>query len=488
MVNEKQSSPYKVALISRDRQMAEELRGTIATYNMDVEVVPTSDYHVNGQSDDADVFVVALPENFRPEDTGGGDNKLTFSRRTLFLSRKKDDNIRKWAFYNGASDFIVYPFHSRQIAARIENLICSDTRRYSEITREQNILFFLTELRDRNVRSIEPVLEPSRPRGHFYPDVTEIIGDTQRDVEILEKLAEGGFLSRTLRNRMRLCTICDDYRINYREVCPDCGSIDIVRTEIVHHFSCGHMNALEKFRRGAELVCPKCDKTLRHIGLDYEKPSGYFICNSCGSMTAEPNVEGQCLLCGYTFAPEDTFEKSVFAYELTEIALNAIQNGRLEGSDLTILLQGNYPGLYSRQFFYHEVQREFARFTRYGNIFTLMMIRVEGLEDVRRRSEEDYRTYVESVFKALNTGLRTLDITCVCSEDVFGVMLSETREDGAQVVAERMYENVRSLEYLYDIRKPEITASILTADKKYASVDEMAKILHSELEDDTDAR
>ncbi len=487
MVNAIQSPSYKVALISRDREMGEKLKKDIMTYDMHVELLQTNDYHVSGQMEDVDVFVVALSDDFRPEDASGDENKLTFSRRTLFLSRKKEDNIRKWAFYNGASDFIVYPFNSREIAARIEKLVYSDTRRYSEITREQNIIFFLTELQNRNVKSIEPVLEPSRPRGHFYPDVTEIVGDTGRDVEILEKLAEGGLLSRTLRNRMRLCAICDDYRINFREVCPDCASIDIVRTEIIHHFPCGHMNAIEKYRRGADLVCPKCDKTLRHIGLDYEKPSGYFICHSCGSVNAEPKVEGQCLLCGFTFAPEDTFEKAIFAYTVTETALNAIQTGRIEGSDLTLLLQGNYPGLYSRQFFYHEVQREFARFTRYGNIFTLMMVRVEGLKDVRRQSDDNYRNYVESVFKALNSGLRTLDITCVCSEDVFGVMLSETKEDGAQVVAERMYENVRSLEYLYDIRKPEITVSILTVDKKFANVDEMAEQLHKELEDDTDA-
>ena len=66
-----------------------------------------------------------------------------------------------------------------------------------------------------------------------------------------------------------------------------------------------------------------------------------------------------------------------------------------------------------------------------------------------------------------------------------GQILSGTDQQGAEVVANRMYQNVRNLEYLYDIHEPNITVSIVVSDKKYASHEEMLELARRELDSDT---
>ena len=43
--------------------------------------------------------------------------------------------------------------------------------------------------------------------------------------------------------------------------------------------------------RGGDLVCPKCNRQLRHIGVDYEKPSKLFTCFNCEIYCPEKIVD-----------------------------------------------------------------------------------------------------------------------------------------------------------------------------------------------------
>lgn len=49
-------------------------------------------------------------------------------------------------------------------------------------------------------------------------------------------------------------------------------------------------------------ICPKCHKTLRHIGIDYDRPASLYHCTDCDQTFLNPDTTALCTYCG-TIAP-----------------------------------------------------------------------------------------------------------------------------------------------------------------------------------------
>ncbi len=431
--------------------------------------------------------------------TKGGDTDLTvycqakdasdpahvpvFVNKTLFITSCYDKNIALAAFKKGASHILYRPLHRSEILIGIRNLLFFSRKYWKANLTDAAILSFLGEIANRGITVIEPVPSPFKPTGHFYPEVLEITGELEDEEAYLGALAEKGFFSRKLRNRVRLCTLCESYQINYREVCPVCSSIDIVKGQMVHHFECGHIDSLESFKQGTDLVCPKCEKILRHIGIDYEKPSDYFKCANCHSIVPEPSVELQCLVCGLICSPEKTMEKNIYAYELTEFAWEALRSGKISGVDLGSILYDHHTNLYNRQYFEIELNRELIRMKRYRSEFTLVMARIEKIDEIRSDYPDKVAWYVNSIFTTLSKDLRELDTTCVWEANTLGIILAGTNLDGAKIVIQRIHDHITSLEYLYDIRQPEVSFSVIAGDPSHGSTEQITGLAMDDLAD-----
>lgn len=428
------------------------------------------------KNEGTDLHIICLHEEFQPVDDSPS-RRSQLNAPAFFISDNKSDEMRLWAFRHGATDYIVKPFSSTEFKMRVERLLLLNKKNFKEHITEERILKFLKTMLDNNTKTIEPALEPFFRIGHFYPEVAKSFAKTGNDVELLEKLAEEGLLDREIFNRIRQCPVCNDHHLNYRETCPKCSSLDIEQKEIIHHFSCGHMNTLEAYRKGPDLICPKCNEKLRHIGLDYEKAAKHFHCNSCQFIFAEPKVEMQCVWCGYLGDPEETVEKIVYRYYINSMAEEAVANQQIKGVNLASILLNKHTGLYSRSYFEHELQRELVRSNRYGYALSVIFVRINKLDKVKAEHFAKTAEYITSIFHALTKDLRTLDTYSILDEDIIGIILSGTNSENAKIVAERMNENVNSLEYLFDIGKPEIAFSLLASDKqhRYKSFQEIIK-------------
>src|SRR5690606_21361398 len=128
-------------------------------------------------------------------------------------------------------------------------------------------------------------------------------------------------------------------------------------------------------------VCPKCSVTLRQIGLDYDKPAGHWSCEECAFIFPEPVVEAQCLRCAQTCDPDETLPQSIYRYAVTPLVAEAVAEGRIGGVSLSSILRNKYTGLYSRQYFEHEVMRELTRSNRYSMPYALLAIHIVGFDD-----------------------------------------------------------------------------------------------------------
>ena len=142
----------------------------------------------------------------------------------------------------------------------------------------------------------------------------------------LEKAVKENSLSVSLEDYVHLCKSCSGNYLNFRECCPKCDSIDIIANDMVHHFVCAHVAPEKDFKVDDGLACPKCDKNLRHIGIDYDKPSSIYSCNTCNHEFQNANMKALCLDCETENKLDELLEKTIGSYTITEIGEQILFN------------------------------------------------------------------------------------------------------------------------------------------------------------------
>jgi predicted RNA-binding Zn-ribbon protein involved in translation (DUF1610 family) len=97
--------------------------------------------------------------------------------------------------------------------------------------------------------------------------------------------------------------------------CPTCGSPKLLRRLVIEHMSCGHIDVNENFVKGDRLICPKCGKVLRAIGVDYRKPGILYLCSDCRGFFPTPTKSYMCDG-GHAFEEQDLAIIEIIAYKL----------------------------------------------------------------------------------------------------------------------------------------------------------------------------
>lgn len=158
--------------------------------------------------------------------------------------------------------------------------------------------------------------------NYHYPFVSINFAQNEEHIalDILDIAKEEGILRAEYYDRVYLCSSCSGSRLSYREVCPKCSSSNTVPDDIIHHFPCGYVGPMQDFKNQIDdkLDCPKCNKRLRHIGVDYDKPSVIHECQNCNHKFQDYNVNAKCLSCGTDKSVEHLKSKEIKSYRLTK--------------------------------------------------------------------------------------------------------------------------------------------------------------------------
>ncbi len=181
--------------------------------------------------------------------------------------------------------------------------------------------------------AIEPILDRDSSIGYFYSllgaiDVNKLIQTST--LSLLTEAENLGFLNARQKETTYVCNTCSDGFLQYREVCPSCLSSDIFTEEIVHHFRCAHVAPLSDFKLGVEtdrLQCPKCNHDLKHIGVDFDKPSSMHECRNCTKTFQHYQVRARCTSCSHDQKVEHLVKLDVKSFYLTDKAIGSLQRG-----------------------------------------------------------------------------------------------------------------------------------------------------------------
>lgn len=127
--------------------------------------------------------------------------------------------------------------------------------------------------------------------------------------------------------RLHVCTKCQHSHLIYQEQCPNCGSNDLDYEPVIHHFPCANISPEHTYMVGGQLICPKCHKPLRHIGIDYDRPTSLYLCHNCHQSFLTPDTTALCTYCGTVSKVKDLFPRSIHVVEITPKGINDICRG-----------------------------------------------------------------------------------------------------------------------------------------------------------------
>ena len=173
--------------------------------------------------------------------------------------------------------------------------------------------------------TMKPVYDPKQ--GFSYPMVDEVLGDSSHTEAFLEKLYNGGVLERELYDKIIYCPSCDSANISVHYTCPHCKSFDVKKSALIEHIKCGYIDIEDRFQKGGDLVCPRCNKELVSPDVDYHKAGVWCTCNKCSKSFDIPVPSHFCRECHENFVFDDAIYKDVFAYRLTPEAAKEVNLG-----------------------------------------------------------------------------------------------------------------------------------------------------------------
>ncbi|MFM4994944.1 TackOD1 domain-containing metal-binding protein [Aeromonas sanarellii] len=271
-------------------------------------------------------------------------------------------------------------------------------------------------------------------QGYHYPLLDCLLGSDAMDA-LPQLVAEHLLQSEQLVDRVRLCNGCLSSHLNFIDVCPECFHIAIQATPAVHCFTCGYVDDQDAFMVQGQLRCPKCVTTLRHIGVDYDRPLEKFRCLSCHARFMEAAVQARCLECGQAHKPDDLVVASIFDYRIGKLARHVAREGTQQ---LHLPLTWGTP--MAMEHFPWLLQWKNSLLQRHGGQDTLLAIRIERLAELRAELgllKTQQRLAV--LLTRLQALFRNTDVVCQYADDLLLLLLPHTDEEGWHILVERIH-------------------------------------------------
>ncbi|MCI0558204.1 MAG: restriction endonuclease [Nitrososphaera sp.] len=179
----------------------------------------------------------------------------------------------------------------------------------------------LAEIKDKRITRFEPIIRPEG--GLTYTGFSD--HDFARQLDLLKTLQSLGIVKEEAFDHIRKCGRCGHHGLLLKVSCPACGSTNTDLGKVIEHLPCGNIDLESKFisEDGGGLICVKCKKRLRAIGVDYVKPGSYCMCLSCNALSPEGKAQFVCLNCASTLSMDDVESEPLHAYSVDPEALSS---------------------------------------------------------------------------------------------------------------------------------------------------------------------
>lgn len=361
------------------------------------------------------------------------------------------------AYEYGITDYLLKPYSVSRLKQSIERAIKrkEESLETTNAKTDSMMLRLLKYMHSREINELKPIPYRNSLLGYHYPFLS-VHFDFDKEIEILnllQKMEKAGYLSEEFEESIYICNQCSNSYLNIREVCPKCDSGNLKSEDIVHHFACGYVGPLSDFMDESSpnaMRCPKCEKILKHIGVDYDKPSAMYNCNNCGSQTQNPLLKSQCKNCHIEVPVENLINRHIYSYQITEnghIVARSGVNVRLTNTDKR-MVEGEHK-LEAGGIFERSVKKELLRKKQAEFDCSLALIRLENLGNlVDTMDPSDANNLYKDLQEVVYNDIDPLCETEFSRPDLIFILLPEKNEEKATKIVNQIMNRLDLL--LYD--------------------------------------
>jgi hypothetical protein len=150
---------------------------------------------------------------------------------------------------------------------------------------------------------LEPTFQPGR--GFFYPDIE--LSTLEEQTRFLESFERTDIVTCSPSISIMQCSFCGSHKFCSTFNCKLCKSPNILRGSAIIHEPCGNIDFYDKYVAGdGALVCQKCNKNLKAIGIDYSRLDSIYNCVNCKAMLSDIDEFYKCIDCGKSATREES--------------------------------------------------------------------------------------------------------------------------------------------------------------------------------------
>ena len=299
----------------------------------------------------------------------------------------------------------------------------------------------------REIRTLRPYIDTRSMIGYTFPELSVNFTEKEENqiLEILDWAEREGMIWPDFLEKVYQCNSCGSGHLHYREVCPHCDSSNSKSEDLIHHFPCAYVGPISDFRNTIDstLTCPKCNKALRHIGIDYDKPSVIHHCNNCDQNYQDASIKSKCLSCQNDVEVKFLVPRHINIYKLTRKGRSAATSGLFASGEAIDAVFGTVNMPTFRTIAHYEVERIKNRVEQNAS---MAMVYIEGvLELYNRLGKKAERRLVEELVAMIRDNIRPMDVIAFESSSTFFVLLPGTDKLAAETAMNTLATNVTEM-------------------------------------------
>ncbi|MDR9364209.1 MAG: response regulator [Balneolaceae bacterium] len=352
------------------------------------------------------------------------------------------------AFDYGITDYLVKPFTQERFEEAINRVLRNAERNQYTTTLINQILGkVLLYIHTRDFQDFRPIPSRESKLGYLYPMLTSNL-DFRREekaLDILDMAEQEGFLTSTYIDSFYTCNNCYNSYLLFRETCPSCQSADVESEEQIHHFPCAYVGPISDFQSSSNpnaLECPKCERILKHIGVDYDKPSIVFTCNRCDHIFQDPVVKAKCNVCSSDMNVESLLKKNLKSYQLTSLgrdaALGKVIIDLNEFDDMVDVID--------KEYFQRLLSKEIERKKEAAFDSTIASFQLENISEIYEQiGNQNSKKLVREIFELVNSEINRSDEVVFQSMVTIWLLVTEKSVSEATPVIKRIEQRIKDL-------------------------------------------
>lgn len=292
-----------------------------------------------------------------------------------------------------------------------------------------------------------------------YPDVNSSIGysypslsvnfetfEEAKVLELLEWATKENLIWPDFVDRVYLCSNCKSGHLSFREICPNCDSANMRSEDLIHHFPCGYIGAISDFKNNVDTVlnCPKCTKNLRHIGVDYDKPSIINHCQNCNEVFQDYLVKAKCVHCKTDTDVQFLLSKNINLYKLTKKGRTAAVGG-ISAADFE--LSDEVFGTVNLKVFATMMHYDQERIKNNPILnANVVIIYIENIFDLYRKiGKAKERDLLSEFVHIVRNNITPADFICINNPSVLSVCINDKPLENAQILVMKITDQLEEL-------------------------------------------